>query len=40
LIDDLRMVLRLAAGRKPEPSAAIIDSHTPRPTPESGERGS
>lgn len=39
LIDDLRVVLRLAAGRKAEPSAAIIDSRTLRSTPESGERG-
>ncbi|MFC3725702.1 IS5 family transposase [Neoaquamicrobium sediminum] len=38
LIDDLRAVLRLAAGRKAEPSAAIIDSRTLRSTPESGER--
>jgi transposase len=38
LIDNLRVVLRLAAGRKAEPSAAIIDSRTLRSTPESGER--
>lgn len=38
LVDDLRAVLRLAAGRKPEPSAAIIDSRTLRSTPESGGR--
>jgi transposase len=38
LIDDLRAVLRLAAGRRAEPSAAIIDSRTLRSTPESGER--
>jgi transposase len=38
LVDDLRPVLRLAAGRKAEPSAAIIDSRTVRSTPESGER--
>lgn len=38
LIDDLRVVLRLEAGRKAEPSAAIIDSRTLRSTPESGER--
>jgi len=30
LIDDLRVVLRLASGRKAEPSAAIIDSRTLR----------
>jgi len=38
LVDDLRAVLRLAAGRSAEPSAAIIDSRTLRSTPESGER--
>ena len=30
LIDDLRVLLRLAAGRKAEPSGAIIDSRTLR----------
>ena len=38
LADDLRTVLRLAAGRQPQPSAAILDSRTLRSTPESGER--
>ena len=38
LAADLRTVLRLAAGRKAEPSAAILDSRTLRATPESGER--
>ena len=38
LADDLRAVLRLAAGRTAEPSAAILDSRTLRSTPESGER--
>ena len=38
MVDDLRAVLRLAAGRTAEPSAAIIDSRTLRSTPESGER--
>lgn len=38
LADDLRAVLRLAAGRKAEPSAAILDSRTLRWSPESGER--
>ena len=38
LVDDLCAVLRLAAGRKAEPTAAIIDSRTLRSTPESGER--
>ncbi len=37
-VDDLRAVLRLAAGRNAEPTAAIIDSRTLRSTPESGER--
>jgi transposase len=38
LVDDLRTVLRLAAGCNAEPSAAIIDSRTLRSTPESGEQ--
>ena len=38
LVDDLRAVLRLSAGHKAEPTAAIIDSRTLRSTPESGER--
>jgi len=38
LAEDLRAVLRLAAGRKAEPSAAILDSRTLRATPESGGR--
>ena len=38
LADDLRAVLRLAAGRDAEPSAAILDSRTLRSSPESGER--
>ena len=38
LAADLRAVLRLAAGREAEPSAAIIDSRTLRSSPESGER--
>ena len=36
-MDDLRGVLRLAAGRDAEASAAIINSRTLRDTPESGE---
>lgn len=35
---DLRAVLRLAAGRNAEPSAAVLDSRTLRSTPESGAR--
>jgi len=38
LVDDLRAVLRLAAGRIAEPTAAIIDSRTLGSTPESGKR--
>ena len=38
LAQDLRAVLRLAAGRKEEPTAAILDSRTLRSTPESGPR--
>src|SRR5919202_2025647 len=36
LTHDLRAVLRLAAGREEEPSAAVLDSRTLRGTPESG----
>lgn len=38
LAHDLRAVLRLAAGRHEEPSAAVLDSRTLRSTPESGHR--
>ena len=38
LAEDLRIILRLAAGRNEQPSAAIIDSRTLRSTPESGMR--
>lgn len=38
LAEDLRAVLRLAAGRKSRPSAAILDSRTLRSSPESGTR--
>lgn len=38
LAHDLRALLRLAAGRSEEPTAAIIDSRTLRSTPESGTR--
>jgi transposase len=38
LAEDLRGVLRLAAGRKVQPSAVILDSRTLRSSPESGER--
>jgi transposase len=35
---DLRMLLRLAAGREATPTAAVMDSRTLRSTPESGKR--
>lgn len=38
LAQDLRALLRVAAGRNEEPTAAIIDSRTLRSTPESGTR--
>ena len=38
MVDDLRMVLRLAEGRNTKPSAAILDSRTIQSTPESGAR--
>jgi transposase len=38
MVHDLRAVLRLAAGRTEEPSAAIVDSRTGQSTPESGTR--
>jgi transposase len=38
LVHDLRVVLRLAAGRTAEPSAAIFDSRTVQATPASGTR--
>lgn len=38
MVHDLRAVLRLAQGRKADPSAAIFDSRTLQSTPESGER--
>ncbi len=38
LAKDLRVILRLAAGRGEQPTAVIIDSRTLRSTPESGAR--
>jgi len=38
IIHDIRAVLRETAGRKPLPTAAILDSRTLRSTPESGAR--
>jgi len=36
LVHDVREVLRLAAGRRPQPTAALLDSQTLQSTPESG----
>src|SRR5581483_2576452 len=38
MVHDLRTLLRLAAGRKEQPSAAIFDSRTLQSSPESGAR--
>jgi len=38
MVSDLRLLLRLAEGRKADPSAAIFDSRTLQSTPESGHR--
>ena len=38
MVHDLRMLLRLATGRKAQPSAAILDSRTLQSSPESGHR--
>jgi transposase len=38
IVHDLRLLVRVAAGRKPQPSTAIIDSRTLRSTVESGQR--
>jgi transposase len=38
MVHDLRLLLRLAAGRKAQPSAAIFDGRTLQSTPESGAR--
>jgi transposase len=38
MVDDLRVLLRVAAGRTAHPSAAILDSRTLQSTPESGAR--
>ena len=39
MVHDLRELLRMAEGRAPDPTAAIIDSRTLQSTPESGDRG-
>jgi transposase len=38
MVHDLRELLRIAAGRKARPTAAILDSRTLQSTPESGHR--
>lgn len=38
MVNDLRQLLRLAAGRKEQPSGAIFDSRTLQSSPESGAR--
>jgi transposase len=38
MVDDLRALLRVAQGRSPAPSGAILDSRTLQSSPESGER--
>ncbi len=38
IVHDLRTLLRVASGRAPEPTAAILDSRTLQSTPESGDR--
>ena len=38
IVHDLRMLLRLAGGRRAQPSAAILDSQTLQSSPESGHR--
>lgn len=39
MVHDLRLLLRVAAGRPGQPSTAILDSRTLSSTPESGARG-
>lgn len=38
IVQDLRAVLRVAQGRKPQPTAVILDSRTLQSSPESGPR--
>jgi transposase len=38
IVDDLRVMLRVAAGRNPQPTAVILDGRTLQSTPESGQR--
>jgi transposase len=37
-VHDLRLLVRAAAGRRPQPSVAVVDSRTLRSTVESGQR--
>jgi transposase len=39
IVHDLRALLRLAEGRRPQPTAAVFDSQTLQSTPESGGHG-
>lgn len=39
MVEDLRSLLREFAGRKPQPTAMVLDSRTLQSTPESGARG-
>jgi len=39
IVHDLRELLRIAQGRKPQPTAAIFDGRTVQSTPESGAHG-
>ena len=39
MVEDLRSLLREFAGRKPRPTAMVVDSRTLQSTPESGARG-
>jgi transposase len=38
IVQDLRRLVRAAAGRRPQPSVAVVDSRTLRSTVESGQR--
>jgi transposase len=38
IVQDLRLLVRVAAGRRPQPSAVMVDSRTLRSTVESGSR--
>jgi transposase len=40
IVEDLRVVLRVAQGRAGQPTAAILDSRTLQSSPESGQRAS